>query len=365
MSSTPDSGVSDVGLLIGKGSLAFTSALAMDTNGEIDAAANETLALKGGVTGADTLSVGGPGTVQLGGELAVGGTVAAISSTSGSATGAGTVQLLPTFSGSATLIVNGGMLLSNASNMFKGSIQLQSGTIKAGANGGLGTANLLVATAAASDTGRPAAFLDGTATLNNFLQMNTVSSGVSAGPLGVASGSQLVFTNLVTFGTLGKIEIDLDGSPTGTKLTLKGTLNGVNELDVGGGDNSEVELDGAILCTVRPCLGERWSWARSLSTEVIMQTSWLLREARSSSIPPWEGRSPSSLRRRRERSGALLPWPPLQASPLLHLVTSTLPFRDSHPIAKRKWPLRCRRAIMTFPSSDRCLTPRLTAIPLP
>ncbi|HEX5269071.1 MAG TPA: Ig-like domain-containing protein [Gemmataceae bacterium] len=251
----------DAGLLIERGNLSLTGAFTMDGNSEIDAAANTTLALVGGITGASTLSVGGAGTVQLGGVIADDSTVTAISAANGKATGPGTVQLLSTFGGHGSLTVDGGNLQSQNTlvNLFYGTITLKQGTIQVGANAALGSGTLYVNAAAPSAKGLPVAFLQGTGTLDNKVLVK--SDGTSTGPLGIGFGSQLVLASGFVVSS-GKGEIVLK-DVSGTKLTLRGVIGG--QIDVAGdvtspaqpGFVSEVDLEGTLFSedTVRAVSG--------------------------------------------------------------------------------------------------------------
>ena len=201
------------GTLVVKGNATTTinQPVTMSAASEIDPQAGVTLALTGNVTGTGLLTLGGSGTVNLGGKLG-----APVSVSAGD-----TVQLLPAFSGTGNVTVNGGTLKAGGIADYTGKIILTAGTIDVNAEklafGGFGAA--LAVDLPAGKTGKLVVSPAG-ATLGNNLTLD------GAGKLNIVGN--VSFTGTVTL-PQNNGEID---PATGTNVTLSGEL--IGNLTVGG-----------------------------------------------------------------------------------------------------------------------------------
>jgi autotransporter-associated beta strand protein len=214
------------------GPLGLTGSFKMDTPCELEVAANSSLILTGTIAGGP-LTVKGPGKLKLGGTLSRGSEVAVVAD---NAVGPGMVELLDSFQGGGTVTVNGGKLLSNATNGYAGLIDLRKGSIEVGASDALGTATLAVNAGA-----RGLASIQGPSKQKIYLA-NAVDIQNSA-VLAVGANSDLVLT------MSQDLDADWEIDPAaGAELLFLGDLSGPVTLKVAG--DGEVDLWGNLSLSV-------------------------------------------------------------------------------------------------------------------
>ena len=221
------------------GQITLDGDASLDTN-----TASDSLALNGGMTGTGTLTLGGPGTITVNGDIGptvvlaesdgevdlAGNLTAAVSDSSFQVLlKGGTLQLLGTITGTGGIDVQGGTLKSSGATGYSGNITLEDGgTIKDAAIGdllALGTGTLT---------------LNGGTLQNTAIGMAILSNPVSViGTSNISSrGQKFKFTDSVNLAGSGSIDIFGTVALTGSISGSGDIIMDGDELDVGGSNPS-------------------------------------------------------------------------------------------------------------------------------